>query len=57
MEQVLEAALRRSPKPLTAVPPTVAGGGREQAKPEPAARVRRTTFPPTDQPPVAVETH
>ncbi len=57
MEQVLEAALRRSPKPLTAVPPTVVGGGREQAKPEPAARVRRTTFPPTDQPPVVVESH
>ena len=32
MEQVLEAALRRSPKPLTAVPPTVAGGGGESAK-------------------------
>ncbi len=32
MEQVLEAALRRSPKPLTAVPPTVAGGGGEPAK-------------------------
>jgi ATP-dependent Lon protease len=55
MDQVLEAALRRNPKPLTAVPPTIVGGGREPAKPEPAARVRRTTFPPADQPPVVVE--
>jgi ATP-dependent Lon protease len=55
MEQVLEAALRRSPKPLTAVPPTVAGGGGTLPKPEPGSRVRRTTFPPADQPSVVVE--
>ena len=55
MEQVLEAALRRSPKPLTAVPPTVAGGGGEPAKRQPETRVRRTTFPPADQPSVVVE--
>ena len=57
MDQVLEAALRRTPKPLAAVPPTLVGGSREPAKPEPAARVRRTTFPPADQPPVVVESH
>jgi ATP-dependent Lon protease len=55
MEQVLEAALRRSPKPLAAVPPTVAGSGGEPARRAPEARVRRTTFPPADQPSVVVE--
>jgi ATP-dependent Lon protease len=57
MDQVLEAALRRRPKPLKAVPSTIVEGGGELPKPEPAARVRRTTFPPADQPPVVVETH
>jgi predicted ATP-dependent protease len=57
MEQVLEAALRRRPKPLKAVPPTIVEGGGELPKPEPASRVRRTTFPPADQPPVVVESH
>ena len=52
MEQVLEAALRRKPKPLEAEPPE----GRQGRRPDrPGARrpaVRRTNFPPTDQPPV-----
>ena len=53
--QALEAALRRRPKPLKAVPPTIVEGDGELPKAEPAARVRRTTFPPADQPPVVVE--
>ena len=56
MDQVLEAALRRRPKALKAVPPTIVEGGDElPRKPEPESRVRRTTFPPADQPPVVVE--
>jgi ATP-dependent Lon protease len=54
MDQVLEAALRRTPKPLKVVPPTIVEGKDELPKPEPESRVRRTTFPPRDQPPVAV---
>ena len=46
MEQVLEAALRRRPKPLKSVPPTIVEGGDKLPKPEPECRVRRTTFPP-----------
>jgi ATP-dependent Lon protease len=58
MEQVLEAALRRKPKPLHAAPPKVVKGGDELDKePETQSRVRRTTFPPSDQPPVVVEGH
>jgi ATP-dependent Lon protease len=53
MDQVLAAALRRSPKPLKAVPPTIVEGGDDLPKPEPASRVRRNTFPP-DQPQVVV---
>jgi ATP-dependent Lon protease len=55
MEQVLEAALRRKPKPLRVKPPTVVEGGGELPKPEPQSRVRRTTFPPAEQPPVVVQ--
>src|SRR4051812_6038907 len=55
MEQVLEAALRRSPKPLKVVPPTIVEGGENLPKPEPESRVRRTTFPPADQPQVVVQ--
>jgi ATP-dependent Lon protease len=53
MDQVLEAALRRRPKPLE--PKTVgpAGGGRLVPPTSPA--VRRTPFPPTDQSPVVVQ--
>ena len=58
MDQVLEAALRRKPKPLQAEPPKIVKGDDELDK-EPAtqSRVRRTTFPPADQPPVVVESH
>jgi len=55
MDQVLEAALRRRPKALTAIPPTIVEGGGELPKPEPETRVRRSTFPPADQPPVVVQ--
>jgi ATP-dependent Lon protease len=56
MDQVLEAALRRRPKPLKAVPPTIVEGGEDlpTSDPEPAPRVRRSTFPP-DQPQVVVK--
>jgi ATP-dependent Lon protease len=54
MEQVLEAALRRRPKPLKAVPPTIVEGGEKLPTPEPESRVRRNTFPP-DQPQVVVQ--
>jgi ATP-dependent Lon protease len=54
MDQVLEAALRRRPKALKAIPPTVVEGGDELPKPEPEPRVRRSTFPPSDQPTVVV---
>jgi ATP-dependent Lon protease len=57
MDQVLEAALRRKPKPLRSEPPTVVDGDKPLGeKPEGESRVRRSTFPtPTDQPPVVVE--
>ena len=55
MEQVLETALRRKPKPLKVVPPTVVEGGDELPKPEPESRVRRSTFPTPEQPPVVVQ--
>jgi ATP-dependent Lon protease len=53
MDQVLEAALRRKPKPLEVEPPKVLKRD-DDPKPEPESRVRRTTFPPSDQPPVVV---
>jgi ATP-dependent Lon protease len=56
MDQVLEAALRRKPKALETEPPKVVKGG-DPVEPEPETRVRRTNFPPTDQPPVVVESH
>jgi ATP-dependent Lon protease len=55
MEQVLDAALRRKPKPLKVVPPTVVEPGDELPKPEPESRVRRNTFPTPEQPPVVVQ--
>jgi hypothetical protein len=56
MEQVLEAALRRKPKPLQAEPPKIVKGGDElDPEPETESRVRRTTFPPSDQPSVVVQ--
>ena len=54
MEQVLEAALRRKPQPLVVEPPKVVDG-EKPLKPEPESRVRRSTFPPTEQPPVVVQ--
>jgi ATP-dependent Lon protease len=53
MDQVLDHALRRKPKPLVSEPAKVVQGGKEP-KPEPESRVRRTNFPPTEQPPVVV---
>jgi ATP-dependent Lon protease len=53
MDQVLEAALRRKPKPLAAEPPKIVKGD-TPLEPEPAPRVRRTDFPPSEQPPVVV---
>ncbi|TMF35868.1 MAG: endopeptidase La [Chloroflexi bacterium] len=57
MDQVLEAALRRKPKALTIEePPKVVKPGDELAdEPDRQDRVRRTPFPPTDQPPVVVQ--
>jgi hypothetical protein len=55
MDQVLEAALRRKPKPLQAEPPKVVDGDKPlDPAPEGESRVRRTTFPPAEQPPVVV---
>jgi ATP-dependent Lon protease len=53
MEQVLEASLRRRPKPLRAEPPKVVEGEDSGLEPEPESRVRRTRFP-ADQPAVVV---
>jgi ATP-dependent Lon protease len=55
MDQVLAAALRRKPKPLVTEPAKVIDGGDElDPKPEGESRVRRNTFPTTEQPPVVV---
>ena len=55
MEQTLEAALRRRPRPLVAEPPKIVRGGDPlDPEPEPVSPVRRTNFPPTDQPAVVV---
>jgi ATP-dependent Lon protease len=53
MDQVLEAALRRRPKPLPEERPKVVKDG-DEIRPEPAPRVRRSDFPPAEQPPVVV---
>src|SRR5689334_16866972 len=55
MDQVLEAALRRKPKALAPEPPKVVKGD-DQLDPEPERQptVRRSNFPPSDQPPVVV---
>jgi ATP-dependent Lon protease len=56
MDQVLEAALRRKPQPLQAEPPKIIEGDKPlDPEPEGESRVRRTTFPPSEQPPVVVE--
>jgi hypothetical protein len=55
MEQVLDTALRRKPKALVAEPAKVVTGDKPiDPEPEKEDRVRRTTFPPSDQPPVVV---
>jgi len=55
MDQVLEAALRRKPKALVTEPPKVVTGDKPlDQEPEKEDRVRRTPFPPSDQPPVVV---
>ena len=53
MDQVLEAALRRRPKALRPDPPQVIRPD-DPIQPAPESRVRRTEFPPSDQPPVVV---
>jgi ATP-dependent Lon protease len=56
MDQVLAAALRRKPQPLRAEPPKVIEGDKPlDPEPEGESRVRRSTFPPSEQPPVVVE--
>ncbi len=52
MDQVLEAALLRKPQPLPPRPKAAEGGS---GGPEPKPAVRRSTYPPTDQPPVVVQ--
>jgi ATP-dependent Lon protease len=55
MDQVLEAALRRKPQPLRVEPARVIDGDKPvEPEPEGESRVRRTTFPPAEQPPVVV---
>jgi predicted ATP-dependent protease len=55
MDEVLAAALRRRPKGLAVRPTPVGDGGGSQRKPTPDSRVRRSPFPPTEQPPVVVQ--
>jgi ATP-dependent Lon protease len=52
MGQVLDAALRRRPKPLKGATTTITGGGGSKGGGE--SRVRRSPFPPSDQPTVVV---
>jgi ATP-dependent Lon protease len=56
MEQVLEIALRRKPRALVIEEPpkVVKPGDKPASDPEREERVRRTNFPPTEQPPVVV---
>jgi hypothetical protein len=56
MEQVLDTALRRKPKALVVEEPAkiVKPGDAPSSEPDREERVRRTGFPPTDQPPVVV---
>ena len=53
MDQVLEAALRRKPMPLSAEPGKVAGGGKEPETETGPESLVRPGFPrpPVDQPP------
>jgi ATP-dependent Lon protease len=55
MEQVLEAGLRRKPRPLHPEPAKIIEGDKPLDKePEGESRVRRSPFPPAEQPPVVV---
>jgi ATP-dependent Lon protease len=55
MDHVLEAALRRRPKPLVVEPtPATIPGKRAEEKPAETPVQRRPEFPPSDQPPVVV---
>jgi len=54
MDQVLEAALRRRPRPLESVT-TIVGGGGGGSKSGGPSSVRRSPFPPADQPQVVVQ--
>jgi len=54
MDQVLEAALRRKPQPLRIEPAAVIKS-EAAIEPEPEGRVRRSTFPSPEQPPVVVQ--
>ena len=54
MDQVLETALRRRPKPLPTVAPKAASRDGERKEPEVEAPIRRPNFPP-DQPTVVVQ--
>jgi len=55
MDNVLEAALRRRPKPLVVEPtPATIPGKRAEEKPTETPVQRRPEFPPSDQPPVVV---
>ncbi len=56
MEQVLDAALRRKPRPLAIPEPAkvVEGDKPLDPKPEGESPVRRSNFPPAEQPPVVV---
>jgi ATP-dependent Lon protease len=54
MDQVLDAALRRRPKPLKTPGSNTVEPGRELPKPGTESRVRRSTFPTSEQPPVVV---
>jgi ATP-dependent Lon protease len=53
MDQVLETALRRRPKPLPATPKTATNEPGRKDEPEAEAPIRRPNFPP-DQPTVVV---
>jgi ATP-dependent Lon protease len=56
MEQALDAALRRKPTALPPRPPSTTKAERPTETPErdSTSRVRRPSFPPSDQPPVIV---
>jgi ATP-dependent Lon protease len=54
MDQVLEAALRRRPRPLKSQTETVGNPSDGRGTKGGVTRVRRAPFPPTDQPPVVV---